>query len=95
MTNSQWISVKDRPLFTKDDRGNWVCTEDGDGEFMAAVPYTDTNNPNTAYWWVRHCVIDGGSLCVVCDDNDEPSGWGLEDVTHWMPIPEPPKTEQP
>jgi hypothetical protein len=33
-SNGAWHSVEDRPLFTKDERGNWTCTEDGDKEFI-------------------------------------------------------------
>lgn len=86
-----WHSVEDRPLFTKDERGNWVCTEEGDGEFIAALPYNDSKRPNEELWWIRHCVVeDEIGLCVVGDDYNEPAGWNLEDVTHWMPIPSPP-----
>lgn len=86
-----WHSVEDRPLFTKDERGNWTCTEDGDGEFIAALPYNDRKRPNEELWWIRHCVVeDGIGLCVVGDNDNEPAGWNLEDVTHWMPMPSPP-----
>ena len=79
-----WHSVEDRPLFTKDERGRWVCTEDGDGDFIAAV---ETNEG----WWTRHCVVeDEIGLCVVGDDYNEPAGWSLEDVTHWKPMWSPP-----
>jgi hypothetical protein len=89
-----WISVDDRPLFTKDKKGNWICTDDGDKEFFAAVPYTDKNKPNKDLWWIRHCVIeDETGLCVVGDDVNEPAGWQLENVTHWMPLPAPPESQ--
>ena len=88
---SAWHSVEDRPLYTKDERGNWTCTEDGDNEFIAALPYNDSKRPNEELWWIRHCVVvDETGLCVVTDDDTEPAGWNLEDVTHWMPMPEPP-----
>jgi len=41
----EWISVKDRPLYEIDNAGNWICTKDGDNEFIAAVPYVDTKRP--------------------------------------------------
>lgn len=86
-----WYSVKDRPLFMKDQYGNWICTEDGNGEFIAAIPYNDSRRPNKGLWWIRHCVVeDEIGLCVVGDDCNEPAGWSLEDVTHWMPMPSPP-----
>ncbi|MGH7240507.1 MAG: hypothetical protein ACREHG_10670 [Candidatus Saccharimonadales bacterium] len=91
----KWISVKDRPLYTTDEKGNWVCTEDGDKEFIAAIPYEDARLPNRQWWWIRHCVVeDVIGLCVIGDDDNEPSGWTLEQVTHWQPLPEPP-TQKP
>ena len=91
LLSTGWHSVEDRPLFTKDERGYWICTEDGDGEFIAALPYNDSKRPNEDLWWVRHCVVeDETGLCVVGDDDNEPAGWELEDVTHWMPMPSPP-----
>ena len=86
-----WYSVEDRPLYTLDERGNWVCTEDGDGEFIAAVPYISSKRPTEQLWWIRHCVIeDEIGLCVVGDDDNEPAGWNLEDVTHFIPMQSPP-----
>ncbi len=86
----KWISVEDRPLYTKDEKGNWTCTEDGNKEFIAAVPYNDSKKPNeNNLWWIRHCVIvDVFGLCVVGDTDNEPAGWQLEDITHWQPLPE-------
>lgn len=31
--NAGWFSVDERPLFTIDDKGNWICTEDIDGDY--------------------------------------------------------------
>jgi hypothetical protein len=85
-----WISVEDRPLFINTPHG-WKCTEDGEREFIAALPYSDSKRPNEELWWIRHCVVvDSTGLCVVTDDDTEPAGWNLEDVTHWMPLPAPP-----
>lgn len=86
-----WISVEERPLFTKDEKGNWTCTVDGDKEFLAAISYTDKRQPGKDLWWIRHCVVaDSLGLCVVGDDDNEPAGWQLEDVLFWQPIPAPP-----
>jgi len=87
-----WHSVEDRPLFTKDRHGYWTCTKDGDKEFIAALQYNDSTRPHEKnLWWIRHCVVqDEIGLCVVGDDDNEPAGWELEDVTHWMPMPSPP-----
>lgn len=89
--NNGWISVEDKPLFTVDENGHWLCTEDGEGDFMAAVPYYD-NKKNKDLWWIRHCVIEEETgLCIVGDDYNEPAGWSLEHVTHWQPLPQPPR----
>jgi len=74
-----WRSVEQFPLFTIGELG-WEATEDGNKEFLAAVP---TNKG----WWIRHCVLqDETGLCVVGDDDNEPAGWDMKDVTHWKPI---------
>lgn len=87
-SQSKWVSVKEKPLYTKDDKGVWTCTEHGDGEFIAAVPYDDNGE---CRWWIRHCVVeDRIGLCVVTDDDTEKAGWDLEDVTHYQPLPSPP-----
>lgn len=76
----EWISVKDRQI-------------PKDKEFIAAVPYNDSMKPNeNNLWWIRHCVIDNGELCIVGDIDNESSGYDPTDVTHWMPLPKPPKT---
>lgn len=86
-----WISVEDRPLFTKDDKGNWECTKDGDDEFIAALQYEDSTQPGKELWWIHHCVVeDSIGLCIVGDVYNEPAGWDLEHVTHWQPLPSPP-----
>jgi hypothetical protein len=82
---SEWISVKDRPLFTLNRHG-WEVTKDGEGEFFAAVPMQDGT------WWMRHCIIqDEIGLCVVGDEDNESAGFGMEEVTHYQFIPSPPK----
>lgn len=83
----QWISVKDKPLYTVDSLG-WVCTEEGEQQFIAYVP---TN----VGAWVKHCVVeDEIGLCVVGEDDNWKAGYELEDVTHYILIPEPPKENQ-
>lgn len=78
--NNDWISIADRPLRFYDN-GQWWLTDDGDKEFLAAVPYIDKGKD---LWWIRHCVIENGRLCIVGDDDNEISGWEIPDVTHWM-----------
>jgi hypothetical protein len=79
-----WVSVEDKPLVNKTKTG-WVCTEDGDKDFIAAVPLSDGT------WWIRHCrIADETGLCVVTDDDIEPAGWQITDITHYQPLPTPP-----
>lgn len=79
---SRWISVKDRPLVNKTERG-WVSTEDGDNEFLAAVELTNG-------WWIKHCVLeDEIGLCVVGDSENEPAGYLIEDVLFYQHITPP------
>ena len=77
---SEWISVEDKPLYTKDDNGNLTCTEEGNSEFIAAVP-TNTG------WWIRHCVVEDSGLAVVGDCDNDVAGWELEDISHYFLLP--------
>ena len=88
----RWVKVSERPLYVIDDKGNWECTEDGNGEFIAAVPYTVTREQSKTKWWIRHCIVeDRIGLCVVTDDDTEKAGWELSDVIYYQPLPTPPK----
>lgn len=88
-----WVSVEDKPLYTKDANGNWICTEEGDTEFIAAVPYKDKFDKE--HWWIHHCVVeDRIGLCVVGDGDNEKAGWELEDVTHYHPLPQTPNNNK-
>lgn len=87
----EWISVEDSPLVTFNEKGWWTCTENGSKEFLAAVPYNDKNQQGKELWWIGHCVIeDKLGLCIVCDDDTEPAGWEIIDVTHYQSLPSPP-----
>jgi hypothetical protein len=89
----EWISVKERPLVTYDELGRWVCTADGEQDFLAALLVHDTNTGKDA-WWIRHCIIeDKSGLCVVGEYDNEPAGWEIEDVEFFQPLPIPPKTD--
>lgn len=91
----EWISVADSPLLTKDIDNCWTLTDNGMKEFLAVVPYDDKTKPDEKnLWLVRHCIIDDGGLKIVGDYDNEPAGWSLEDVTHYMLLPEPPNKEQ-
>lgn len=92
----EWISVEDIPLFTKDEKGNWECTENGNGAFLAAVAYNNNTKPNARnLWWVMPCVVeDGTGLCVIGDLENEPAGWRLEDVTYYKILDLTPPSKQ-
>jgi len=91
-SKDQWISVEDSPLFISDSTDCWTLTENGQKEFLAAVPYNDKTRPDEKdLWWIRYCIIDDGGLKVLTDDDTESAGWSLTDVTHYMLISTPPK----
>jgi|694.fasta_scaffold73636_2 hypothetical protein len=86
----EWIHVSDRPLVIKVGEHAWETTEDGSGEFLAAVPYNDSTRPEEKdLWWIRHCVIEESGLCVVGDDDNESASWSAHNVEYWMPITNP------
>ena len=95
-----WVSVEDRPLFTKDEKGIWTCTEDGDKPFIAAVPYNDSKRPTeTNLWWIMPCIVeDNVGLCVIGDEENTPAGWQLEDVVYFkhldLTAPNPKESEK-
>lgn len=92
-TKQEWISVEDRPLISQTKLG-WEVNEGVPDEFIGALEVFD-NKKNTSYWWIRHCIIiDEVGLCVMSDDDYEPCGWQISDITYWQPMPEPPNTKQ-
>lgn len=91
---NRWVKVDDVPLVIYSGN-NWQTTDAGSREFIAALQYEDLTKPGKLLWWIRHCVIeDNTGLCIVGDDENTPAGWDIRDVTHYQPIPEPPKSEQ-
>lgn len=79
-----WVSVADKPLFYEEG-GRRILTETGDGEFVAAIPYSDTKYPGEQLWQVVHCHVDtDGDLT---DSHGDSVGWSLEDVDYYIPIP--------
>lgn len=85
-----WIPTAERPLAETASNGDWQATEDGDGEFLAAVPYKDVNYPGETLWWIRQCVIESGAgLCVVSDSYTDIAGWEIDDVEYFLPITPP------
>jgi hypothetical protein len=85
----EWISVKDRLPKTN---GKYLCTS----------YYKSTNSLHINLYWFtkdfykldRFDFSDKKGVGGFWDSDDE---WGIchhENVTHWMPLPEPPKAEQ-
>lgn len=94
MNTEEWIDVKDSPLFTKDEKGRWTCTDAGSKDFLAAILINNMAT-NKTEWWIRHCAIeDDIGLCVVGDVENDPAGWQLEDVQFYIPLPSPPSIKQ-
>ena len=84
----EWIKCTDRPLAIFDGSGRFQITEDGDRLFLAAVPYSHRDFPSRTFWWIAPCVITESGLMISLDgDEPEDSGWEIEAVTHWMPMP--------
>lgn len=91
---NRWVKVEDVPLVIYSGN-NWQTTDAGSREFIAALQYEDLTKPGKLLWWIRHCVIeDNIGLCIVGDDENTPAGWDMRDVTHYQPLPSPPKAEQ-
>ena len=80
MNNSQWISVEDRLPETED---NVLAVLEGQLCIMSYFAFKE--NGETQMVWGY--VYDGINGDGIFDDNYCP--------THWMPLPEPPKTEKP
>ena len=81
---NEWINVKDR-LPTVKEHGKYFlcrCILDGD------------NNEKNAYYvvlrWYIYDVLDSGTYIRPHFENDGCNGMS---VTHWMPLPEPPKED--
>lgn len=86
----QWISVKDR------------LPEQEGQQYLCASYYKTTNSWHiNLYWFSKDLYkfndLDFSDKKGVSGFWDSDSEWGCchhENVTHWMPLPEPPKTEQ-
>lgn len=79
-----WISVADKPLFGE-EAGHRFLTEAGDGEFIAAIPYSDSKYPGEKLWQIVHCHVDTGGDLV--DSYGDSVGWTLDAVAYYLPIP--------
>lgn len=86
---NEWISVKDR-------------LPEKEGQYLCASYYKTTNSWHTnLYWFTKDLYkfndLDFSDKKGVSGFWDSDSEWGCchhENVTHWMPLPEPPKAEQ-
>ncbi len=75
-----WISVKDKPLVDFDDYELLV-----DDVVFMFIPL----NGGDYYICLGQVSETGG----IEDEDGECLGYRAEDVSHWMPMPEPPKVE--
>lgn len=71
--------------------GKWISVKDGlpdrGGQYLAVVP-SPINNRKHSVWLLWYHTGKG-----FCDFSPE---WGdveIDDVTHWMPLPQPPEGE--
>jgi hypothetical protein len=86
-----WVSVGEKPLVSFDENKYWTVNDGIPDEFFAAI-LVHNNKTGKDYWWMRHCIIkDETGLCVVTDDDEEPSGWDIQSVQYWRKLPSPPK----
>lgn len=85
-----WVRAKERPLI-KQVNNMWFTTEDGDKDFIVAIPFYEKNDQiklvGNLRWWIHHCCIEKGRLCIVGDDGNEIAGYEISDVEYWMPMP--------
>ena len=89
----EWISVKDRlpepgKIVLVHQVYSWQRFEDGAAVTVGRL--RPTENGRVSYWEFQHyrpdfrdgTVLDNGIICP-----------GSEYITHWMPLPEPPKAD--
>lgn len=84
---SEWISVKDR--LPEEEKDVLILVKETDNTF-------GTGHPDVYYWQFVGWMIDGCWETVYCHGNraiaeENARGGSVHEVTHWMPLPEPPK----
>jgi hypothetical protein len=79
VTVQEWISVKDR-----------LPKNNKTGEISEIVIVRTADGEVTTGWLD---ALEGDKWWIVIGDDDTHTCWGLEYVTHWMPLPQPPKGE--
>lgn len=77
--NNEWIKVTDR---LPDENVNVLAVESGQLKIMALCYIADDDNNMNWFWGQSYDGLDGDAYV---DDDYE--------VTHWMPLPEKPKSE--
>ena len=76
----KWIPVTER--LPKGANGKSLC------ESVIAYLNCKGVSPQICVGW-----LNGTWWYLLADDDDYYTTWKFEDVTHWMPLPEPPKEE--
>jgi hypothetical protein len=87
----QWISVKERlPEIKPTDGMNYWLTSTC---VLIATKEKTTHVAHLTHW-TREPEADWAACACDTPGHDvEPERWKLSDVTHWQPLPEPPKEE--
>lgn len=88
---SEWISVKDR--LPEEETDVLILVKETDNTF-------GTGHPDVCYWQFVGWMIDGRWETVYCHGNraiaeENARGGSVHEVTHWMPLPEPPDRRPP
>lgn len=74
----KWIPVTER--LPKGADGKSIC------ELVVVYINCEELLPQVCTGW-----LNGDKWYLLVDDDDYSTIWGLDAVTHWMPLPEPPK----
>jgi hypothetical protein len=75
-----WISVEDKPLCRKETDGYEILIDDPVLMFVPTKDGGEMFNALVSEYWD-----------IVDPENGDSFGYDWEDVTHWMPLPEPPR----
>ena len=74
----------------EDCRAQWISVEDRLPEYEHPVLATDVREDYTAILTLKA----GGKVLTDCwEDAATGVRWPVDEMTHWMPLPEPPKGE--
>ena len=68
---------------------------------MSWISVNDRPIPDDEFVLVFLPLLGGYSMCIACQDysgdlcdtNGDSIGYWVDDVTHWQPLPEPPKDD--